>query len=159
MLWLQFLRETPMPDFITHISWSDWLAIGVLLLILEIFGAGGYLLCIGSAAVLMGGLSFLLPLPWMLQYLLFAVLSVATGVLWWKRQHREVRETPDSGLNQRGRELLGREFELIEPIVDGRGRIRAGDSIWLVSGPELPAGSSVRVIGQEGTVLKVITLD
>jgi len=148
-----------MPDLITHITWSDWLAIGVLLLILEIFGAGGYLLCIGSAAVLMGGLVFVLPLPWGVQYLLFAVLSVVVAVLWWKRQRREVRNEPESGLNQRGRELLGREFELMEPIVDGRGRIRAGDSVWLVSGPDLPAGSSVRVIGQEGTVLKVITLD
>ena len=148
-----------MPDLITHISWSDWLAIGVLLLILEIFGAGVYLLCIGSAAVLMGAVVFVLPLPWAAQYLLFALLSVVTGVLWWKRQRREVSNEPDSGLNQRGRELLGREFELMEPIIDGRGRIRAGDSVWLVSGPDLPAGSSVRVIGQEGTVLKVITLD
>lgn len=148
-----------MPAFITGISWSDWLAIGTLLLILEIFGAGGYLLWFGIAAALVGLLSFLLPLAWGLQYLLFAVLSIVAAVLWWKRQRQSLLQSVDTGLNQRGRELLGREFELIEPIIDGRGKVRAGDSVWLVSGPELPAGSSVRVIGQEGVILRVITLD
>lgn len=148
-----------MPAFITHISWSDWLAIGTLLLILEIFGAGGYLLWFGIAAALVGVLSFLLPLSWGAQCLLFALLAIVAAVLWWRRQRRTLQQTPDSGLNQRGRELLGREFELIEPIVDGRGKVRAGDSVWLVTGPDLPVGSSVRVIGQDGVILRVITLD
>ena len=148
-----------MPAFITHISWSDWLAIGTLLLILEIFGAGGYLLWVGTAAVLVGALAFLLPLPWALQYLLFAAIALLSAFLWWKRLSRAVQHEEGSGLNQRGRELLGREFLLVEPIIDGRGKIRAGDSVWMVSGPDLPGGSSVRVIGQDGVVLKVICLD
>lgn len=29
--------------FLQHLSYWDWLALGVILLILEVFGAGGYL--------------------------------------------------------------------------------------------------------------------
>lgn len=43
--------------------------------------------------------------------------------------------------------------------VAGRGKIKAGDSLWLVSGPDLPAGSQVRVTGQDGVVLRVEPVD
>ncbi len=33
--------------------------------------------------------------------------------------------------------------------------IRVGDSVWLVSGPDLPAGAPVRVTGQDGVLLLV----
>ena len=37
-------------DFLLHLSFWDWLALGTVLLILEVFGAGGYLLWMGIAA-------------------------------------------------------------------------------------------------------------
>ena len=37
-------------DSLQHLSYWNWLALGTVLLILEIFGAGGYLLWIGMAA-------------------------------------------------------------------------------------------------------------
>ncbi|SDT03977.1 NfeD family protein [Pseudomonas oryzae] len=145
-----------MPDFLLHLSYWDWLAFGTLLLILEVFGTGGYLLWTGVAAACVGLLTFLLPgLHWTLQYLLFGVLSILTAVLWWRRQRAAGKSGDQPGLNRRGSELLGRRFVLHEAIVEGRGKIRVGDSVWLVSGPALPAGSEVRVVGQDGVVLQV----
>ena len=40
--------------FLQHLSFWDWLALGTVLLILEVFGAGGYLLWIGMAAAAVG---------------------------------------------------------------------------------------------------------
>ncbi|MFD0936463.1 NfeD family protein, partial [Methylobacterium trifolii] len=37
----------------------------------------------------------------------------------------------------------------------GAGRIRFDDTLWRVSGPDLPAGARVRVTGMAGTVLTV----
>ena len=37
-------------EYLQHLSFWDWLAFGTVLLILEVFGAGGYLLWIGVAA-------------------------------------------------------------------------------------------------------------
>ncbi|TXM95984.1 NfeD family protein, partial [Methylobacterium sp. WL122] len=58
-------------------------------------------------------------------------------------------------LNRADRGLLGREGLLAEPIRDGAGRIRFDDTLWRITGPELPAGARVRVTGIDGTVLRV----
>ena len=41
-------------EYLQHLSFWDWLAFGTVLLILEVFGAGGYLLWIGLAAAAVG---------------------------------------------------------------------------------------------------------
>jgi membrane protein implicated in regulation of membrane protease activity len=40
-------------------------------------------------------------------------------------------------------------------IVNGHGRIRLGDTLWRVSGPDLPAGTHVRVKAVENGQLVV----
>ena len=143
-------------EYLQHLSFWDWLAFGTVLLILEVFGAGGYLLWIGLAAAAVGLLTYLLPdLPWAWQFFAFALLSLLTAVFWWRRQRSAAKPSDVPGLNRRGSEFLGRTFVLHEAIVGGRGKIKAGDTLWLVTGPELPAGREVRVIGQEGVLLKV----
>ena len=52
-------------------------------------------------------------------------------------------------------EVLGRQFDRVEAISKGRGRIKLGDSSWTVTGPDLPAGQTVEVIGADGAVLQV----
>lgn len=143
-------------EYLQHLSFWDWLAFGTILLILEVFGAGGYLLWIGLAAAAVGLLTYLLPdLPWAWQFFAFALLSLLTAVFWWRRQRSAAKPSDVPGLNRRGSEFIGRTFVLHEAIVGGRGKIRAGDTLWLVTGPELPAGREVRVTGQEGVLLKV----
>ncbi len=143
-------------EYLQNLSFWDWLAFGTVLLILEVFGAGGYLLWIGLAAAAVGLLTYLLPdLPWAWQFFAFALLSLLTAVFWWRRQRSAAKPSDVPGLNRRGSEFLGRTFVLHEAIVGGRGKIKAGDTLWLVTGPELPAGREVRVIGQDGVLLKV----
>lgn len=143
-------------EYLQHLSFWDWLAFGTVLLILEVFGAGGYLLWIGLAAAAVGLLTYLLPdLPWAWQFFAFALLSLLTAVFWWRRQRSAAKPSDVPGLNRRGSEFIGRTFVLHEAIVGGRGKIRAGDTLWLVTGPELPVGAEVRVIGQDGVLLKV----
>jgi membrane protein implicated in regulation of membrane protease activity len=147
-------------DYLYHLSYWDWLALGSLLLIFEVFGVGGYLLWTGLAAAIVGALLYLFPgLPWSLQLLLFGSLSILTAVFWWRRQRVAAKPSDQPGLNQRGSELQGRTFALHEAIVGGRGKIKAGDSLWLVTGPDLPAGAQIRVIGQDGVLLKVALAD
>ena len=143
-------------EYLQHLSFWDWLAFGSLLLILEVFGAGGYLLWTGIAAAIVGALTYLFPgLGWAWQFLLFGCLSILTAVYWWQRQKAAGKPSDQPGLNQRGSEFVGRTFTLHEPIVSGRGKIKAGDTLWLVSGNDLPAGNQVRVTGLDGVVLKV----
>ncbi len=145
-----------MIEYLQHLSYWDWLAFGTILLILEVFGMGGYLLWTGMAAAIVGLLLYLFPgLDWAWQFILFGCLSILTAVYWWQRQRASAKPSDQPGLNQRGSEFVGREFNLHEAIISGRGKIKAGDSLWLVSGPELAAGARVLVTGQDGVVLKV----
>jgi membrane protein implicated in regulation of membrane protease activity len=51
--------------------------------------------------------------------------------------------------------LVGRVFTLEKPIVDGFGTVRIDDTIWRVAGPDVPAGSRVRVVQADGANLTV----
>jgi len=48
---------------------------------------------------------------------------------------------------------------LSEPIVGETGRMELGESVWRVTGPELPVGHRVKVVGNKGTMLKVISAE
>ncbi|MGK9536914.1 NfeD family protein, partial [Salmonella enterica subsp. enterica] len=61
-------------------------------------------------------------------------------------------------LNMRGSELVGRTFVVHQAIIDGRGKIKVGDGVWMVTGPDAPAGAQVRVIGQDGVILRIETV-
>ncbi len=148
-----------MIEYLQNLSYWDWLAFGTFLLILEVFGMGGYLLWTGLAAAIVGLLCYLFPeLSWAWQFILFGCLSILTAVYWWQRQRTAGKPSDQPGLNQRGSEFVGREFNLHEAITGGRGKIKAGDSLWLVSGPELPAGARVLITGQDGVVLKAVAV-
>lgn len=143
-------------EYLQSLSFWDWLALGTVLLILEVFGAGGYLLWMGVAAAAVGVMTFVIPaMHWTLQFLMFAVMSVLTAVYWWRRQRTVHRPSDQPGLNMRGQELIGRVFVVQNAIVDGRGKIKVGDGVWIVTGPDTAVGSQVRVTGQDGAILRV----
>ena len=94
-------------------------------------------------------------MSWELQFLLFGLLSIATALYWWRRQRSAVRQSDEPNLNLRGQELIGKTFVVHESIVDGRGKIKVADSVWMARGPDAVIGSRVRVTGQQGAILLV----
>lgn len=100
-----------MEILLLRLDFWDWLAFGTVLLLLEILGAGGYLLRVGLTAACVGALGALLPgLAWPWQVGLFVLLSglVATEHRRRRRKAGSVEETP--GLQRRGDDLFGRTF-------------------------------------------------
>ena len=139
----------------THYLW--WI-LALLLIAGEILLPGYFLLWIGIAAAAMGVLLWLLPtLGLLAQAVLFALLAVAACVLYARllRPQLERRAPGSERLNRRGEQMIGQRYELVEPIVNGRGKARVGDGQWLVSGPDLPLGATVEVLAVEGTTLQV----
>ncbi|MBV9752902.1 MAG: NfeD family protein [Hyphomicrobiales bacterium] len=143
-------------DYLDLASPWTWLIGGVILMALELAAPGFFLIWLGLAAVLVGGGNFLQPLPWEANGLLFAALAVAL-VFVGKRMTR--RDGDDEAtvkhLNQRANALVGRVTTLDQPIVAGEGKVRFDDAIWLATGPDLPAGARVKVVGAAGKVLQV----
>jgi membrane protein implicated in regulation of membrane protease activity len=133
-----------------------WWALGGALATVEVFAPGVMFLWLGIAAGLVGAVLLLWPgLPLTGQILTFAALSVASVLAWRRYQKDHPAVTDEPNLNRRGARHLGERAALLTPIVNGRGRVRLGDSSWPALGPDLPAGTTVEVVGVEGTLLRV----
>jgi inner membrane protein len=138
--------------------WSWWV-VGMALLAAEMMVPGFFLVWIGLAAIVVGVVSLLLWqsafMTWQVQMLLFAALAVAAAILGRRYVYHSHLVSDEPYLNQRGASLVGRTATLKEPIAEGRGRIRLDDTYWSVMGPDLPAGTRVRVVASNGRDLTI----
>jgi membrane protein implicated in regulation of membrane protease activity len=101
---------------------------------------------------MIGGAAFW---TWQLQIILFLILSLVSAYVGKKVMAKSEGVSDEPFLNQRAEQLVGRTATLAEPISDGRGRIKLGDTQWRVSGPDLPVGTKVKVVSTDGSELSV----
>lgn len=133
-------------------DWIPWIAGGLILLGLEIFAPGAFMMWLGlgalgtGLAVLAHDMSFALQV---IVFTIFSGISVTTGL----KLRKPVRR-----LNTQTAGLVGRPATALS--FDGRtGRVRLGDSDWAarvphdVAPPE--AGAHLRVTDVDGTMLIV----
>ena len=117
---------------------------------------GIFLMWFGMAAAVTALIAFPYDISWQWQLIWFCGLSLAAVLLAAKYLRKHPLESERPLLNERAVQLIGQSFELIDPIVNGRGSIKTGDTIWRVEGPELPKGARIKVVGADGTLLKVV---
>jgi len=133
-------------DFINDLgAWAWWVG-GALLLAIEIVAPGNVLIWFGIAAVLTGTAALVAGIAWQVQLIAFAVLSlvlVIGGRSWFARSGG----SEEPLLNERATRLVGKSYVLLDPIVDGNGRIHVDDTVWRVTGP-------IRIVGHDGAMLK-----
>jgi inner membrane protein len=145
-------------DWIREVGPWSWMVLGVILLALEIVVPGVFLLWIGVAAILTGALSLQLwgweSWIWQVQVLVFLALSLAAVFVGRRIMRSRGDDSDQPLLNRRAEQLVGRTATLSEAIVEGQGRVRLGDTIWRISGPDLPVGARVRVTSvADGTLI------
>ena len=143
-------------QYLETLAYWDWFIAGLVLVILEIFAPGAVFLWLGIAAGVVGAVVFFAPyLDWKFQFTLFAVLSVVSIVVSRRYLKRRPLETDHPNLNRRGAQYVGRDLILDAALSGGRGRLRVDDTTWRVEGPDLPAGTKVRVTAVNGATLKI----
>lgn len=141
--------------FIQNGPWA-WFVFGLVLLALELVVPGGWFLWLGAGGIFTGLLAFVPGVTWPWQVTIFGVLALAIVIGWTAISRRRNPISDRPYLNQRGASYVGEEGQIDEPIVNGHGRLKLGDTWWRISGPDLAAGQRVRVVGiAEGNVLKV----
>ena len=133
----------------------DWFIAGGLLLVLEVLAPGVFMLWLGLAALLVGIISLFVDWSWQAQFIAFAVFSVLAIPLWRRLATGVGGKTDQPFLNRRAEALVGRIFTLEKPIVDGSGTIGIDDTVWRITGADIPAGSRVKVTRVDGTALHV----
>lgn len=135
---------------------TAWAAIALALIAAETFVPGAFLLWMGIAAAVVCLVVFLAPgLSLLAQVALFVALSVVAVLAYLKWGRRRERPSDRPLLNRRAEQHVGRVVALDRGIAGGRGRVKIGDAYWDVSGPELEAGTQVRVVAAKGMVLEV----
>lgn len=135
--------------------WHWWILAGILLII-EVAAPSFFFLWLSIAAGITGLSLLALPdLGWEYQILLFSGLSIISLTVFKRYQRAHPVLTDQPALNRRGEQYIGRNFTLEEAISNNTGVIRVDDSTWRITGADLPAGTTVRVVGVDGVILKV----
>lgn len=133
----------------------NWLLLGLVLLGLEIVAPGVHFVWFGFSAMVVAGLVAAFAIAWGWQVLAFSLIA-AVLVMVMRNYASPLKAKSDlPELNSRARQYIGRTAHLEDAISGGRGRVRIGDTMWIVAGADAPAGTKVKIVDADGIVLKV----
>jgi membrane protein implicated in regulation of membrane protease activity len=135
-------------------SFWIWLIAAGVMLAVELALPGVFFLWLALAAATVGLVTYLWPLDWLASLPLFAVLALAY-VYFGRPFYGRKSASDQPNLNQRHYNYVGRTYVLAEPMRDGRGKLTIEDTVWDVTGPDLAAGTPVKIVGIEGLSLRV----
>lgn len=134
-----------------------WLAVGVLLLAVEAALSTEWLLWPAVAAGVVAVLAALgLRMGFAVEVGLFAALTILATAL-SRRLIQRVNPEDHPDINDRDLRLVGQRARVVQPFVEGRGRVFVSGAEWaaLIDGDAPPVGDSVVVDRLEGPSLKV----
>ena len=140
------------------IPWWAWIVAAGVLALAEMVVPGAYLMWIalGAAvtAIAAGATGMILEG----QLAVFAIatsVSCLGGYFVYRALVPGMDRNGDAPLNAPRRSMVGAHGTVCETFVNGRGKVRVGDTVWLADGPDLAEGSPVVVAGVRGTRLDV----
>jgi inner membrane protein len=135
-----------------------WMIAAALLATAEMIAPGVFLIWIGAAALLTGVLALLVPIGPVLQFLIFAVASIAAVYAGRRYLAQNPIVSDDPLLNDRLARMIGEVVTAVEPVDADAGRVKVGDSVWNARGGPAAIGERVRVTGSAGGILRVESL-
>lgn len=136
-----------------------WFILGALLLAGETLGLARFLMGASVAAMLVGLVLLTGPaFAWPTQVFLFATFAVIFTLMQRRRVQTTARPASIHAIRHAG-ELIGQTFVLDHSLPLGHGVLRVDGQNWPVHSPEaLMPGQHIKVIGLDGSTLKVIPL-
>lgn len=126
-----------------------WLGIGVVLGIIEVLGASGFLIGAAIAAIAMALATWIFPgLEIVPQVIIFAVAATVATFIYFKF-FRSTDPRPGVDLHDKVATMVGQQFTLEDPLAaNSETKTRIGDTLWNVRCKEdLEKGVKVRIIG------------
>jgi membrane protein implicated in regulation of membrane protease activity len=126
-----------------------WIGLSLALFALEAMSPGVFFMWLGFAAAGSAIVRWLFPeMPLVWQWIAFSIFALASAFAGWQwRRLHPPKQSDQPVLNKRAAQIIGQIVPLDSAIENGRGRIKVGDAFWAVEGPDLPAGTPVRIDG------------
>jgi membrane protein implicated in regulation of membrane protease activity len=139
-----------------EVEFWHWFALGVALAAIETVVPGAFFLWLGIAAVVTGVVKLIFGgMGLEGQAIVFGVCAVVSTVIWITWWRRRPIDTDKPELNMRGERMIGRQITLDEPLTNGEGSAKVGDTMWRIRGPDFVRGTRVKIVDVQGTVLIV----
>jgi membrane protein implicated in regulation of membrane protease activity len=133
-----------------------WLILAVLMGVAELLAPGVFLIFLAIAAAATGLGAMVMPgltlLGQLVSFALWSLVTIVIGKRWYSDYPVA---TADPLLNDRAARLIGKVVTVSAAIEHGQGRVRLGDSDWIAIGPDMPSGTSARIVALEATTIKV----
>lgn len=87
----------------------------------------------------------------------FALFAATVfGLYFWREYRVQQQDLQSAAAPQRaGERYIGQVVTLTEGIREGAGQVKLGHRRWALRGPNVPAGTRVRVTGVDGRILIV----
>ena len=133
-----------------------WATAAVAIAYVELHAPGFYLIWIGAGAGATAAADAVFGFTLEGQLLTFAVASTVCCIGGhFVYQYLNRGQPEESQLNRRELQVIGAEGVVCEPLKNGHGKVRLGDSVWLAEGPSLPEGAPIVVKSLRGTTVRV----
>ena len=135
-----------------NLNFMHWLVLGLSIIILELFLWTTFLLWIGTSAITVSIVFYLMPdTAWPIQLLIFVALSLATTYL--SKRYYPVK-TVDDELYEKAKTYIGKECKVIS-IEDAVIKVQIGKSLWFAKGSELSIGQTVKIVDVDSSTFIV----
>ena len=141
----------------TNLLWWHWIALGIILLTMEMFTGTFIMLGLGLAAIIVGMIDALYPLSIEVALSIWMLLSLLAIAIWFKYMKDNSIET--SGQSNYSLETLGTIKTAITQ--NGRGEVRfdkpvLGNTLWKATAKEdLHENTRVKIIEVKGQLIEV----
>ncbi len=150
-----------MIELLEQVNFWHWMAFGLALLLVELLDTAGYFLWLGLSGIVVGIILTFIPMSWQLQWVSFAVFSLVTTWLWWRRQLSQDQQSDQQReLNQKHKQLIGLKVRVDTDVLEGGFRLKVGDTTWSAyTEQKLQASSLVEIVDVRGITLHVKPID
>ncbi len=147
--------------FLSTMPFWYWWVFALALLTIELLTGSTYFLWPAIAAALVGFVD-IWPLDgqWQIQLILFSAITIILSIVAPAKVKPWLHRTQADhiNLNDRGAQKVGRKAMVDQDFVNGMGKVKVGDTIWLAeseTGEDLKQGLQVEVTAADGTKLVV----
>ena len=138
------------------LPWWGWIVFAGIVGLGELHVPGAYLIWIALGAALTGAADAAFGLSLEGQLAVFVAASMSSslaGYFVYRRLYRPRRG--ELRLNQRNLAMVGSRGVVCDAFVNGHGKVRLGDGVWLATGPDFAEGTPVVISAVRGTRLFV----
>ncbi|MEM9988997.1 MAG: NfeD family protein [Pseudomonadota bacterium] len=149
-------------SFLLDMPFWAWFVIAAFFLLGEVITGTTFLLWPAIAALLMGLITIVqLDGQWVTQWILFAILTVALGIVGKPYAERWINQSSSDrpNLNEAGQLKVGKRGRAATTFSSGQGRVVLGDTQWSARAVDdtvaVAEGDEIEVVSMEGTVVIV----